>query len=263
MGGLRVPFFLVAVVLMAIVVLIELGSLLLPHQPPSTDQVVATLCQDPSSDPDHKCATPAGRQELANNVSKSQEPPRPGLGIPYMALVDGLLLFILGLMTASLVIPARVQGRLQGLVSLIVTLLLILAGVVMVFLALNLLILMVSLLLSIPFGTLVYLAIFGFFDRAGAQITLSLTMLLKAAFAVCLVIAHQSFLTDKGLLLLVGASLVSNLIIGFLHGLVPGFLVSITDAVAAIVVAIIGIILAILALVGSIISIVKAIQPDA
>lgn len=262
MGGLRVPVFLVAVVLMAIVVLIELGSLLLPHQAPSPDQVVTTLCQDKSSDPDHKCDQP-GRIDLRNQVANNKEPPRPGLGIPYMALVDGLLLFILGLMTASLVIPPRVQGRLQGLVSLIVTLLLILAGVVMVFVALNLLILMVSLLLSIPFGTLVYLAIFGFFDRAGAQITLSLTMLLKAAFAICLVIAHQSFLTDKGLLLLVGASLISNLIIGFLHGLVPGFLVSITDAVAAIVVAIIGIILAILALVGSIVSIVKAIQPDA
>jgi hypothetical protein len=262
MGGLRVPVFLVAVVLMAIVVLIELGSLLLPHQAPSPDQVVTTLCQDKSSDPDNKCGQP-GRIDLRNQVANNQEAPRPGLGIPYMALVDGLLLFILGLMTASLVIPARVQGRLQGLVSLIVTLLLILAGVVMVFVALNLLILMVSLLLSVPFGTLVYLAIFGFFDRAGAQITLSLTMLLKAAFAICLVIAHQSFLTDKGLLLLVGASLISNLIVGFLHGLVPGFLVSITDAAAAIVVAIIGIILAILALVGSIVSIVKAIQPDA
>jgi hypothetical protein len=262
MGGLRVPVFLVAVVLMAIVVLIELGSLILPHQPPSTDQVVATLCQDRSSDPDHKCDQP-GQLDLRKQVENNKEAPRPGLGIPYMALVDGLLLFILGLMAASLIIPPRVQGRLQGLVSLIVTLLLILAGVVMVFVALNLLILMVGLLLSVPFGTLVYLAVFGFFDRAGAQITLSLTMLLKAAFAVCLVIAHQSFLTDKGLLLLVGASLVSNLVVGFLHGLVPGFLVSITDAVAAIVVAIIGIILAILALVGSIISIVKAIQPEA
>jgi VanZ family protein len=253
-GGLRVPVFVVAVALMAVVVMIELGSLLLPHSPPTAQQVAQAQCQCSQPDP--------GLVASVQQSMQNQPPPRPGLGIPYMALVDGLLLFILGLMVASLVIPPRVQGRLQGIVTLIVTLLLILAAIVMVFFALGLLILMVSLLLSVPFGTIVYLVVFGFFDRAGAQVTLSLTMLLKVVFAVCLAIAHQSFLTDKGLLLLVGASFLCNLVVGFLQGFVPGFLVSITDAVAAIVVAIIGIILAILALFGSIVSIVKAIKPE-
>ena len=87
-------------------------------------------------------------------------------------------------------------------------------------------------------------------------------MLVKTVIAVCLAAAHQSFVTDKGLLVMVAASLIANLVVSFLHGLVPGFLVSITDAIAAIVVAIIGIIVAILSLAGSIVSIVRAIRPQ-
>lgn len=120
---------------------------------------------------------------------------------------------------------------------------------------------MVSLLLAFPFGTIVYLIVWGFFDRGGAAVALGLLMLIKVVAAVCLAIAHQAFVTDKGLLLIVAASLVAGLVVSFLHGLVPGFLVSITDAIAAIVVAIIGIIVALLALIGSAMSIVRALRP--
>ena len=54
--------------------------------------------------------------------------------------------------------------------------------------------LLISLLLAVPFGTIVYLAIYGFFNRGGASATLSLLMLLKIVFAVCLVVAEQRFL---------------------------------------------------------------------
>jgi hypothetical protein len=262
LSGLRVPFFLVAVVLAGVVVLIELGSLILPQPAQSPEAAVQQLCAPPQH-PDG-CNTASGQQQLLQQVTsaRASQPPTPGLGIPYLALVDGLLFWIVLLMALSLVIPARILGRLQGLASLIVSFLLILAGIGLVFVALGLLILMVSLFLAVPFGTIAYLAIWGFFDRGGASVTLSLLMTLKIAFAICMGLASQAFLGQKGLILMVVASLVANVIVAFLQGLVPIFLVSITDALAAIVVAIIGIILALLSLIGSIVAVVKALKPE-
>src|SRR4029453_7062667 len=110
------------------------------------------------------------------------------------------------------------------------------------------------------FGTIAYFAIYGHFDRSTAAATLSLLMILKIAFAICLVLAHQRFLQNKGLVFLIILSLVGNLIISFLHNFVPIPLVSITDTIGAIVVAIIAFILAIILMIGAIISIIKAIH---
>jgi hypothetical protein len=122
---------------------------------------------------------------------------------------------------------------------------------------------MISLLLSVPFGTLAYLAIYGFFDRTAASIILSLTLLLKLGFGISLVVAQQRFLQNIGLIIIVILALVGNVLVSFLHGIVPIFLVSITDAIAAIIVAILALIWAILLLIGAIISIIKALRPSA
>jgi len=260
-GGLRKPVFLVAVALVAVAVFIELGSLALPPQARQPGAAVAALCSGTSPPP--SCATPAGRAGLTNQVERAQltQPPTPGLGVPAIVLVDAVLLLVLLAMATALVVPARIHGRVQGIVGAVVSVLIILAAIVTAFRALAQLILMVSLLLAFPFGTIVYLIIWGFFDRGGAAVALGLLMLIKIVAAICLAVAHQSFVIDKGLLLIVAASLIAGLVVSFLHGIVPGFLVSITDALAAIVVAIIGIIVAILSLIGSVISIVRAIRP--
>jgi len=216
---LRKPLFLTAVVLILIVLLIELGS-----------AIVASLS--------------AGAH---------------GMGIPYLALLDGLLVFTVILMACSLLIPERAQGRIQGVATLIVSLIVIIVGIAKIFTAIGKLLLMLGLLLAPIFGTIAYLIIFAGFPRGEAAASLSLLMTLKLFFAGFLVFAHQRFLQNKGLVLIVLTSLIATVIIGFLHGFVPGFLVSITDAVAAIIVAIIAIIWAIVFLVGSIISMVKAI----
>jgi hypothetical protein len=109
------------------------------------------------------------------------------------------------------------------------------------------------------FGTIAYFAIWAHFDTSGAQAALSLIMTLKIVFAVCLVLAHQRFLQNKGFVLIIITSFVSNLIVAFLQGLVPGFLVSITDDIAAIIVCILAIIWAIVYLIGGIISVVRVI----
>ena len=83
---LRWPFFIVAVVLIALALMTEFGS-----------QIVVS----------------GGRI---------------GLGIPYLALVDGLLFYMVALMVLALILPGRVHGALQGLLTFIVSLLTALAS---------------------------------------------------------------------------------------------------------------------------------------
>jgi hypothetical protein len=186
----------------------------------------------------------------------------PGMGIPYMAFVDGVALFTVGLMGTSLVIRERLQARLQGCATLIFSILLVLGAIVAIFAAIVALLIMVALLLAVPFGTIAYLAIYGFFDRGGAAVILGLLMALKIGAIVCLVVAQQRFLENKGLVLILLSSVLANVVIAFLHGLVPGFLVSITDAIGAIVLGICGCLWAVLLLIGSLPAILKALKPN-
>jgi hypothetical protein len=243
---LRTPFFIVALVAMALVVCVELGEHFMVGGFNAggalTDQASAAGLQ-----------VPAGGQ-----VERPS-----GLGIPYLALVDAAALFTVALMAAGLVLPQRLHGRLQGIVTLVFAILLLLTAVGLLVLAIAKLILMVTLLLAFPFGTIAYLIIFGFFPRGTAAVILSLIMFLKFVFGGALVAAQQRFLQNKGLVLLTLTSLVMTIVVSFLHGLVPGVLVSITDAIAGIVCAIAGIIWAIVLLVGAIVGIVTAARATA
>ena len=86
---------------------------------------------------------------------------------------------------------------------------------------------------------MIYLAVFGHFPRGTAATILALLLSLKIACGICLPLAQQRFLQGTGLLLLLITSLVLNIVIAFLHDLVPGILVSLTDAVGGIVVGIV------------------------
>jgi len=187
----------------------------------------------------------------------------PGLGIPYLALVDGILAYTLGLMVLTIVMPDNLQAKVQGIVSAIISFFLALATIVLIFVALALLLLMVGLFFAIPFGTAIYFAEWGDFPKGAAAAILSLLMLLKIGATICLPIAHQRFLTAKGLILMILTSFLATIIVSFLHGLVPGGLVSITDALAAIIVGILALIWAIVMLVGSIIAVVQALTTSA
>lgn len=224
--NLRKPFFIIALVVMAIVVMIEIGSPWLPWLAPAVNSDVDT----------------------------------PGYGIQYMAFVDALLLYVSVLITLSLLVPEKVQGRIQGIVTLILSFFGCLGAIGSCLVVLIFLLIMVTLLLAPIFGTLAYFVIYGDFDRSGANATLSIIMTLKIVFVVLLLLAHQKFIENKSLVLLVLTSLLCNLILSFLINLLPIFLVSITDAIGAIVVAIIAIIWLIIFLVMAIISIVKAIH---
>lgn len=215
MDRLRIPLFVAACACLVLTILLELAS------------VVVMPARDPGL-------------------------PTPGWGIRYLALIDVLPAYILAMMALDLVMDRSAKGRLQGVLGMVLSLFGLLAAIAMIFFALQLLAMMVALLLTVPFGTAAYFAVFAGFPRGEAAATLSIIMVLKLAFCVLLLFAHQRFLQMKGLLVLCGLSLGATWLVGFLHGFVPGFLASISDVVAALVVAILGAIWMVLFLVGSV-----------
>lgn len=222
---LRVPFFCVAIVCLIIAFAVEIGSQFYL----GTDKV---------------------------------DLPSPGLGILYLALIDWLLLFTILLMAASLIIPDRIHGRVQGIITFIVALLTLLGAIAAIFSAFGLLMLMVSLLLAVPFGTALYFAGFANFDVTAAAATLTFIMFFKVGFTIFLVLAHQRFLQNKGLVLLIATSFIATILLGFLHGIAPPFLAYITDDIGALISAILAAIWALFFLLGSIPSVIKALRID-
>jgi hypothetical protein len=242
---LRTPLFVLALIACALIVLVELGS---PFIMGGHDGGLAFGAQVKNFE---------GVTPNPNNAGV-HEP--PGRGIPYMALVDGILLYTIGLMGISLVVPERIHGRLQGIVTIIGSIVLIIVAIIMAIIAFTELLVMITLFMSAPFGTIAYLALWGSFPTGDAAILNTLLMVLKIVVCILLVFAHQRFLQNKGLVSLLLTCLVCGLILSFLHALVPTFLVSITDDIGAIVFAIIAIIWALVLLIGSIPSVIKAVR---
>jgi hypothetical protein len=266
MNRLRTPLFLIALLLIIVIVLVERSAL----SARTVAERLAGLGVAARSIELGRALdffSPEQRATLARLQSERQDElanlptDLAGYGVETLQFVDAILAFTLLLMTLALLIPAYIQAKIQGCITLIFALLLIFAAIAKAFLAFGKLIVMVALLLSFPFGTIAYLIIYGSFPRGAAAAVLGLLFTLKLLFGVALLLAHQRFLENKGLVIFFLVALVANVIVGFLHGLVPGFLVSITDAIAAIIVAIIAIILAVVLLIGAIISIVLALKP--
>ncbi|HWO22620.1 MAG TPA: hypothetical protein VNO30_27865 [Kofleriaceae bacterium] len=255
---LRRPFFVAALIAWLLVVLVELGAGLLPVPDVSATELRAAILRDrPPDEP------PPSDAELQGMVrARREEPPRPGYAITALVAFDGLVFLGLFWMGAALVISRRLVGRVQGIISLIVALVTIVISIVAVIVLITLLLVMVGLLLAPPFGTLAYLAIWGFFARGAAAATLGILLMLKLAAAVLLVLAQQAFLKNVRLLILLGLSLVLTVIVSFLHGFPPGILVSITDVVAALIILVVAILWAIVLLIGSIVATIKAIPPE-
>jgi hypothetical protein len=244
MTSLRTPFLALAILCMALTVLVELGS----SQVLGGDGAGAGLAREAE----------ANDVEIAGSTADVDEP--PGRAISYLAFVDGIVLYTVLLMGLSLVISERAHGRAQGVATLIASIVLIIVAFIAAIIAFVELLVMVSLLLAVPFGTIAYLALWGFFPRGDAAVVLSLLLFLKLAFAVFLVLAQQRFLKQKGLVALVLTSLLLNVVVAFLHGFVPLVVVSIVDTLCALVIAVVAIIWAIVLLIGAIPSIVAAVR---
>lgn len=227
LDSMRKPVFVVALIVIGITVLIELSS-------------IALISNVSSS---------------ANALDVSIK----GYAIPAMALLDGLIFYAALVIGIALLVPERVQSKVQGIATVIVAVLLLLGCIVTFFKSLAMLFLMLGLLLAPIFGTIAYFVIWGSFDTGTARIALSLIMLTKIIFAVALVVSQQRFLQNKGLVLIILTSFLANLLIAFLYGFVPGFLVSITDQIAALVICVLAAIWIVIYLIGGVVSVVKVI----
>jgi len=214
-GELRKPVLIVVVVLLILVVLLELGATQFLNGSSSTQDRVERV---ESSDAFKNELSDDERTDAVRSVEEyadSNDPP-PGLGIPYLALIDGILAYTILLIALGLIVPDHLEGKVQGIITLVLSFLLLLGAIVLTLIALFKLIVMVSLFFAPPFGTIAYLAVWGAFDTGGAAVVLSLVMLLKVAASIGLPIAHQRFLDNKGLVLLVLTSLIATIIVGFL-----------------------------------------------
>ncbi|MEU4365797.1 hypothetical protein [Micromonospora chersina] len=246
MGELRKPFLLLALLAIALVVGLELGA--------------ATLTGGGNAGGALRDSAGQLGVELGD-VGSVTEP--SGRGTGYLALVDVVALWTTGLFSLSLVVPDRIQGRVQGAATLVFSILLLLASLVLLIVAFVELTVMVSLFLAAPFGTLAYLAVWGFFPVGDAAVLLGLVLLLKLVWAALLLAAQPRFLQNKGLVLLALTTLLCTVVLEFLHQLVPGILVSITDDLGAVVFAVVALIWALVLLIGSIPAIVKAVRTTA
>ncbi|WP_427172753.1 hypothetical protein [Arthrobacter sp. 92] len=228
--GLRRPFFVAAVVVFAIAVLAEIGLALL----------LGSTAVDPVS--------PAAANELGvppelllRTEQAGAEP--PGSGIGFLAFLDGLLLFTVVMLGLSLIMDLRVYGRLQGIVTLIVSFLWVAGAFLAAMTALAKLFLMFGLFVATPFGTLAYLALWGSFPVGKAAAILGLILLLKIVFVVLLAV-----------------SVLLQLVLGLIHGFLPGPLVSIGDQFWALVTVVVSLVWALVMLIGSIPAIVNAVR---
>jgi hypothetical protein len=159
-----------AIVLALVAILIETGTAL-----PGVlrgNQVSVQNFQLPTQISDKNAALTSDQQRVVDQVSKQER--SAGQSTPDLALIDVILLFTIALMGSALLIPARLLGRVQGIATLIFSIVLIGTALRQIFVALASLILMLSLLLAIPFGSIIYLIVYGSFNRGGADIVLAI-----------------------------------------------------------------------------------------
>lgn len=286
MERLRTPFLVAGLVVFLIAFGLETGRALVPPDPPDVCAVppeceVATKpCHIPcdetfaNSTPrplprciqldQNLCAEWKKRQNRHFNIyealesNEAREPGRlPGLGIPRLALLDGVLLVTLALIGATLVVPERFMAIGAAVTTLIAGFSITLGSISSIVSALSQLFVMIGLFLSAPFGTMAYLAKWGIFETGEAANILAPAMGLKIALVVLLVLAQQRFLGNKGLMLLIGTSILATFLLSFLHSFPPGILVSITDAAGAVIVGILALIWALMMLIGAIVAIIR------
>jgi hypothetical protein len=189
----------------------------------------------------------------------SQAP--PGLGIGALAVLDLLLLYTGALLALDALAPLRaIVARLQGVVTFLLSLLGLLACIVLIMAVFALLILMVSLLVSAPFGTIAYFAAFGDFPTVRARVLLGLVMALKLCGLATMVVARPGLVGNKGFMLLLGCSIGLGFVLSLLHAIPPGFLVSITDAIGALLAAIVAAVWLVVFLIGALPGVIRGLR---
>lgn len=256
MSELRKLPFVLALAALLVAVALEVGAALAGAEPATIAQLEELVRAGPPEETDR--ARISARAAELRDRAEGQSP--PGLGIPYLALVDVLLAIALAFIGASTVLPEQLYPRVQPAGTALGALVVVLAALTLGLAAFAALLGMVGLFIAAPFGTLVYLAVFGHFARTAASALLGLVLALKLTSGVALFVASPRFATNKTLVALFATSIGLTLVVSLLHGVVPSFLVSITDAIGALVGAIAAIVWGVVLFLGALPGVVKSLR---
>jgi len=198
--------------------------------------------------------------ELASSFFVDLHAKNPGLGIKALALLDGFILYAWSVKMFSPLLNPGIQIPLVKISDFIVAIVLLLTGIAVAFAAIAFITFLISLLLAIPFGTIAYMAAFSSFKTGASAATLGLLMSLKTAFVICIVISEQNlFKYYRSLIIVILCSFLTNIIVSVLHSFPPQFLVSITDAIAALIVTIIGLIWILISLIPAAVGVISVV----
>lgn len=151
-----------------------------------------------------------------------------------LALVDGLALWTVALFASATLIPQSLHARIRALATPLLCLLVLVLSIVVILAALAALMAMLTLFLAVPFGTIVYLAIFGTFATGGVLASLAFATLFRFAALVCLALSSWRFLQNKTLIALIATGYGLALLSGLVFAWLPGLLHAIADAALAI-----------------------------
>jgi hypothetical protein len=202
------------------------------------------------------------RYEVASGpLATVGDVPAPGIGIRSLLFLDAVLAYSLALIAVDFSAPIRAPfSRVQGVLTFVLGIFGALVAILFVTASINLVTIMLALLMSPPFGTLAYFAIWGHFDKTHARVILDLCIFLKIVGLALLVISSPSIVKNRNLMLLLGLSLGLTFVLGLLHAFPPSFLVAIADGLGAIITVIVALVWMILLLIGAISSIIRALR---
>ena len=213
MDQLRKPFLIAGTLCMLLAVCLEFGA-----------QIIKL--------PDFASGSDSIRYEIENRAQRDRVPldalpspsddRPPGYGVPSLGFLDVLLLTALCFMSLAIFVSHEVVGRVQSVSTLVISITVLTLAFSSFLTVMAKLFAMVGLLVAAPFGTIFYLILYGFFARGVTAAVLATIMTAKLATAGLLILAHQRFLQQKSLVLLILTSLLANLVVSFLHGIVPG-----------------------------------------
>ena len=198
------------------------------------------------------------RQELKGRAYKEIEklegapPDPPGYSLEADGLYLWVVFFSILISLIGMLITKASVHRVGMIISFINSIIVIFISIFLIVQAILKLIIMFGLLLALPFGPLIYMAIYGAFPKGPVLILGGLGLLCKIVAAVLLWIGGSQMIRIKSATLLLITGFVTFFIIEFGLGFVPVIFCSIADAIIGIIIAIVVIIWSIFILIGSI-----------
>lgn len=148
----------------------------------------------------------------------------------------------------------------QGIMTLVVAFLWIIAGFVLALAVFVKVLLMIGLFVAPPFGTIAYLVVWGWFPDGQAAALLAVLLFLKLVLAGLPVAAQQRFPRVKDLMILLPLSVILQVVLGLIHGILPRMVVSSGDELWAVVTAIVALIWVVIMVIIAIPAIINAIR---